>query len=400
LVNSKIEKIDKNGLCLGCGLCESICGSDNVKMELQKDGFYHPNVKNIDAEKEKIIQKVCPSINVVNDEPLNTESKIWGNIEELYSTYSTDDEIRTKGSSGGTISGIAASLLEHKIVDAVLQVGGDSDDYTRNTLRISQTRNDVLECASSRYAPALVFNKIIEFFESTEFNFAFVGKPCDISALKNLLEAYPQYQKRIKLTMAIVCAGLPSINATEKLISDFKPKLPIKGLVYRGNGWPGFFSFKDKEKNEYKMSYNDSWGHVLGKQIHFRCKICPDGIGLQADFAIGDAWETKDGYPDFTEKEGHSLLIVRTERGKNILKKIEGFNALEVKILEKDKLKLMQPYQYNRRTRAGARVLAYSLAKGVWFNFKNLNIKRNSLSISPKLSVREFIGTFKRSLKL
>ena len=38
--------------------------------------------------------------------------------------FSTDNEIRTKSSSGGFISGIAVYMLDNKLVDAVLHVGG------------------------------------------------------------------------------------------------------------------------------------------------------------------------------------------------------------------------------------------------------------------------------------
>jgi coenzyme F420 hydrogenase subunit beta len=396
---SYIDKIVEKDLCLGCGLCESISGSQNVKMNFDKNGFLYPKVKNYDKDSEEIIKKICPSTNVVNDIPFHDNDNIWGNIEELYSSFSTDVELRKKGSSGGTISAIASYLLESKTVDAVLQVGGDENDYTRNVLKISKNRNDVLSCASSRYAPALMFDKIIDILETSELKYCFIGKPCDISAIKNLLNVYPKYKDKIKLTIAIICAGLPSMKATEKLITNFEPTLPIKNLVYRGNGWPGFFSFKDAINSVYKMSYNDSWGNVLGKDIHTRCKICPDGIGLQADVAIGDAWETKDGYPDFKEKEGQSLLIVRTNIGKDVVNELKNKKLLEVSGLKAAQLQLMQPYQFNRRKKAGVRALAFMLVKGVFLNFKNLKLINNMFLVHPIELLKEFLGMFKRSLK-
>ena len=50
-----ITRIRDKGLCLGCGLCEAICGKDNVKMEIQPNGFVEPMVKRSTSEQEKII---------------------------------------------------------------------------------------------------------------------------------------------------------------------------------------------------------------------------------------------------------------------------------------------------------------------------------------------------------
>lgn len=396
---SIITQINKDNLCLGCGLCESVCGKESIEMKLFDDGFFHPEIKSINNKKEQIIKRICPGINIVNDLHFNKSESIWGKIEGLHTGKSTDIEIRTKGSSGGVISGLAIELLENKIVDAVLQVGGDSNDFKRNQLKISRNRADVLECASSRYAPALVFNTILEILNNSTDVFCFVGKPCDISALKNLIIEFPQYCKRFKLTIAIMCAGIPSFIGTKKIIDDFNAQPPINNLKYRGNGWPGHFSFSDKNGKVYQMSYNDSWGKVLGRYVHFRCKICPDGIGLQADIAVGDAWETKDRYPDFTEREGRSLIITRTVKGLTYLENAKKNQSVNFEPLDIKLLQYMQPYQYARRQRVGIRILAFSIIRRKILNFKELQLFYNTITVNPFSLAKEFVGTFKRLVK-
>ncbi|MDX3912681.1 MAG: Coenzyme F420 hydrogenase/dehydrogenase, beta subunit C-terminal domain [Pseudosphingobacterium sp.] len=394
-----IENIDKLGLCLGCGLCESVCGKENVEMRLGEDGFFHPNVKNNNIEKSRIIEQICPGTNIVNDIPFDKEESIWGHIEKLWAGFSTDNDIRTRGSSGGIASAIAIYLLENKIVDSILQVGGDVNDYERNSLKVSRSRQDVLNCASSRYAPALIFDKIFDILNSKGGeSFCFIGKPCDISALKNFLVAYPQFRHRFKLTISIVCAGLPSFQGTREIINEFQATAPVRNLVYRGNGWPGYFSFVDATEKTYKKTYNDSWGKTLNKHLKFRCKVCPDGIGIQADIAVGDAWETDDGYPDFSEKDGRSLVIARTRAGVEILNQAEVDSSIVLEDLEIKKIRIMQPYQFGRRTRVAARLMALKLVKGKALNFKNLKLFYNFRFVKKKTLIKEFIGTFKRLL--
>ena len=173
--------------------------------------------------------------------------------------------------------------------------------------------------------------------------------------------------------------------------------MPIRNLVYRGNGWPGYFSFMDKNGISYQKTYNDSWGKKLNRYLNFRCKICPDGIGLQADIAVGDAWETKNGYPDFSEKEGHSLIIARTAIGEKLLHDAIKDQAIVCNDLALDKIQMMQPYQFARRKRVAARVTALNIFKRrSVVNFKNLSIYKNIFQVSPIILLKEFIGTYKR----
>ncbi|WP_051350324.1 Coenzyme F420 hydrogenase/dehydrogenase, beta subunit C-terminal domain [Dyadobacter alkalitolerans] len=391
-------KVVKAGLCIGCGLCESISGRESVEMQVTPQGFHLPASKNNNSL-NTIISKVCPSILVDNQQNSDNVDGIWGKILGLYSGHSTDNEIRTKGSSGGIISAIAIHILENKMVDFVLQVGGDPSNHYNNKLKVSRSREDVLACAASRYAPASVFNDILNILESTSGTFCFIGKPCDVSALKNLVNLYPQYDSRLKLTIAIFCAGMPSFSATNDVINSFEgAEMPVTDLSYRGMGWPGYFSFKDATAKTYKMSYNDSWGKVLGKQIHFRCKICPDGIGLQADIAVGDAWETKSGYPDFQEREGESLVLLRSEKAVEIFNLIAASNEVVRKELQTGVIEKMQPFQYYRRKHVGARIIAVKIARFWNIRFINLNLWRNMISASPTVIVRECLGTLKRLL--
>lgn len=391
-----IQQLDAYGLCLGCGLCESICGSEQVRMELGSDGFFHPQVKCVDPQKEAIISRICPGLNIVNDLIFTSKERVWGKMEALYAGYASDTETRTKGSSGGVVSALAIHALEANIVDAVLQVGGDRLDYERNTLHISKTRADVLGCASSRYAPATIFSKILEILASNEDSYCFIGKPCDISALKNFLKEYPQFNHRFKLKVAILCAGMPSFKGTQSIIEKYGAAPPVSDLAYRGNGWPGFFSFTDSKGKQYQQSYNDSWGKTLNQHLHFRCKLCPEGIGIQADIAVGDAWETTDGYPDFTEKEGQSLVIVRTEEGKAFLQQAQEQGSVWLQALHPDKIKLMQPFQYHRRLRAASRRLAFFIGSGKSLNFKKLQLFKTFLLADKWLLLKDFRGTLRR----
>ena len=60
-----LETIVTHGLCIGCGLCESLAGSESVEMGVTSYGQMRPHVK--EALDEPVIEQirvVCPGIAV------------------------------------------------------------------------------------------------------------------------------------------------------------------------------------------------------------------------------------------------------------------------------------------------------------------------------------------------
>lgn len=390
-----VHDIIKNGLCLGCGLCEAIAGRENCEMKISEEGFYRPVFKSaLTKENNKKIVECCPGIHVEGDK----HSGVWGNTLSVTESWSSNAMLRKKSATGGVISSLAIFLLETKRVDAILQVGVRKDSWLYNELLISKTKEDVVRNAQSRYAPALVFDKIKQILDETGDTFCFIGKPCDIAGLKNFLKINPQYAKRVKYTLAIFCAGIPSYNATKKLVSQANLKEEPIFLKYRGDGWPGEFEARWHTGQSIKISYNDSWGKVLGRTLSIRCKICPDGIGMLADISTGDSWNTKNGYPDFTEAEGRNFCFVRTKGGSEIYDEATRSGYITSRKLDVALIQDMHRYQYTRRILAGWRIAAIQfLTKGV-LNFRGLGL----LNLMPKLNIlkglKEFVGALKRAL--
>ena len=391
-----IDKITKKHFCIGCGMCASVLGANKCKMVLEKDGFYIPSVKtNISRKESQLISRLCPGIHVEG----NKQSGVWGSMLAIEESWSADPTIRFKAASGGVVTSIALYLLESHAVDAVLQVGVDEDSYLYNKLKISRTREDIIINAQSRYAPALVFNEINKIFDASDEKYAFIGKPCDIAAMKNFLTEFPECNDRIKTFISIFCAGMPSYNASIKTWQmSGKTEEPFS-LKYRGDGWPGNFCAKWKDGTDFQLTYNDSWGKVLGRHIGFRCKICPDGIGMLADIAVGDSWSTKNGYPDFTESEGRCFVMVRTKNGNDIMEMAEKNGFIIRNSLDINKIAQMQTYQYNRRKLEGWRLVPVQLFSGFMLKFKGLHIFRQALTANFLVGIKNMYGTAKRIVK-
>ena len=396
---AKISKITKNNLCLGCGLCESVY-KEKCRMYLSEKGFYQPGfTEPLTAKEERQLGKICPGIKIHNTNA-NARS-IWGGVLQVSNGWASDPKIRQLSSSGGVTSALAIYLLESGKVDAVLHVGVGGENFLHNRLHVSRSREDVLTRNASRYAPAAVFNHILEIFESNkDETYVFIGKPCDIAGLQNLLREYPQYACRVKYYLAIFCAGMPSYNASQKAIDSFNKCATPTSLRYRGDGWPGYFTVSFDDGTTSRMTYNESWGKILGKQIGFRCKICPDGIGLLADISSGDAWNTSNGYPDFTEADGRNFCFIRSQRGVQLFREAEQAGYIQTELLDINDVKNMQRYQFERRHFVGWRIVAVQLLTGNFLNYKGLGYYRTAIKANYYRGLREMAGTLKRFWKL
>lgn len=384
------NKIKNNNFCLGCGLCASFIDNGKCRMEITKQGFYNPQIE--DNTDDTIVKELCPGIKVHS----HKHKGLWGKVIDTFEGWSSDSEIRHKAASGGVVTSLAIYLLESKTVDAILQVGVKDGDYLYNELKISRSRQDVIKCAQSRYAPALTLSNIKQILDASKDTYAFIGKPCDIAGIRNLVDVYPQYKERILLLISIFCAGMPSYNATEKAWRISGKEEPPVSLKYRGDGWPGFFKAVWQDGSEYKLSYNESWGKILGRDILFRCKICPDGIGLLADIAVGDSWNTKNGYPDFTESEGRCFVFIRSDKGREVFSYARRSGYIEAKQLELDKIRYMQPYQYQKRKMIGWRILPIHLLSFGLLDFKGFGMYRRIAHTNVLKGIKVAKGTITR----
>lgn len=396
---SPVQQVVANGLCAGCGLCANIGGGGTASMQLGKAGFFRPLVASQwQAAQEATFRSVCPGLLVQHPTSTAVASHpIWGPLVEVRAGHALDAEVRHQGSSGGGISALAIWLLESQQVDFVAQIAVSATDPLRNELQLSRSRADVLRAAGSRYAPSAPLEHLHSLLNLGQ-RFAFVGKPCDVAALRNYALHDPRVNQRLVCALSFMCAGVPSLHGTHELLAKLGTSAnQLKSFRYRGDGWPGKARAVTHDGQVLETDYNNSWGTVLNKHLQFRCKICPDGTGEFADIVCADAWYGKDGYPDFTERDGRSLILSRSAAGEALLRGAMQAGAIAAEPLPVAEIARMQPYQVNRKQMVLARLLGTRLALGTAPRYKRLGLWRAALS-APKLEwLRNAWGTYKRA---
>jgi coenzyme F420 hydrogenase subunit beta len=218
------------------------------------------------------------------------------------------------------LSATLCFLIEANGVDGVVQIGASENNPICNETTISTSYAQIADAAGSRYAPSSPLASI-ETLRGNGKRYAFVGKPCDIAALRALIELDPEYKDTFPYLLSFFCAGVPSLKGGEEVVRQLGVDLrSVVSFRYRGNGWPGRATATLEDGGARSMSYHDSWGGILSNYVQHRCKICVDGTGDAADIVFADAWESDErGYPIFEERDGKSLILVRTPKGQEVL---------------------------------------------------------------------------------
>lgn len=399
---SSITELVSKRLCLGCGACLPACSKDNLELfDVFSEGI-RPVIKNPEACGDcSDCLKVCPGLEtdfrlgVTDEGPFGKKAIAeWGPILEIWEGHASDPEIRFKASSGGALSALALYCLEKAGMHGVLQTAQDSEDPMRNRTRLSRTRETVLSSTGSRYSPASVCNGL-SLIESAPGPCAFIGKPSEIAALRKSQAQRPALDAKVGVAMTFFCAETPPTQATHSLMERLGVKTGEKlvNLTYRGNGWPGHFApfCEGESEPRGKRTYQESWAYLQSFRP-WSTHIWPDGGGELADISCGDPWyEQPDG-----KNPGSSLVVVRTEKGKELIKGAIEAGYIELTPAELWKLEKSQDNLLKKKGATWGRVTSMKLAGMSAPKFKNAHTKKCWNSLSFKEKTGSTLGTFKR----
>lgn len=396
MTSPTLKRVLAGDLCSGCGLCAGVSGGA-ITMEESTRGFNRPvQYAPVSTDAERKIAEGCPGSAVAGWQQKEDGDPYWGPYRSISTGNSTDPKLRYTASSGGMISALLIHALEADLVDEVIQIGA-TDDPTRTAVRRSRSGKEVGLSAGSRYAPSSPLAFIDALLEE-EKRFAFVGKPCDCSALRQLGKLDERVARRFPLVLSFFCGGIPSHRGTDEILRDLGvAKADLSGFRYRGDGWPGYATAMRHDGSSERMSYADSWGGRLSKHVQFRCKICPDAVGGVADVACADAWYgDESGYPKFEETEGRSLVIARTSAGSALLDSALSSGRVELQPCPLRDIDLMQPSQARRKRLIASRIAALAVTLQPWPDYRGVAVAAAARKAGVGETLKSFLGMGRR----
>lgn len=352
MINGGVEELKKmvldRELCTSCGACVNLCPYiDMVKGKAVITEFC--------GLKEGKCYAFCPRTHV--DVAL-LDQKIFGACREeqalgynrsILKAKARDPEIASAAQYGGVVSALVAYALESGEIDAA--VLAKSYDGINPQPVVARNREEVLECARSKYLACPTVSNVVEAVKQEKGKIGFVGTPCQVTAIRKMQTSDLNTEaNRIKLIIGLFCTWAFSPAASgfikdkvgkEKIVKLDVPPPPANIFVVQA------------ESKKFEFSLNE-----LRKFIMPSCNVCFDMTNEFADISVG----TVEG------EERWNTVIARTNEGVKLLQDAINAEILETKTLEKERLAHLCEAALTRKKRVLSEIES---GKAAYLNIKD-----------------------------
>ncbi len=363
---NELDEVVSSGRCIGCGMCSIPLSfaetTSKVDLVWSKDEeIWVPTIASSDAA--SLEQRVCPGAKVdmkaLSQDVFGEQPKdgFVGVTKSIQAGYATDETVRKFAASGGVTTVLLQSWLNEDIIDFAYCTAGLDPHNGKG--QIARNSDDLRNSAGSHYHPVNFGAALDELAESNE-RFAFVGLPCEVSAMRSVMAYRDDIAQRCVAIIGLFCGGINRYSGIGHYLSNFGVEAEnVEEIDYRDGVWPGQLALKQKNSSQIqripRIRGNSRW-NILRYMVSFqgywmlpRCRICPDQISDFADIAVGDPHLTR-----FKEKEsaGYSAVIARTDTGEQLLQKAVADGIICSEKLSRDELVASQGYTLENRRHA------------------------------------------------
>ena len=317
--------------CTGCGACKAICPVNAIDYQLTENGFFEASVNLDKCVNCGLCQKVCYKY-VSTD--LMGKSIFEGTA---VSARSSSKEIVHSCTSGGVAYEIARWGIDNHYT-----VAGTIYDYKTNQAKMSlaTTLQEIELFKGSKYLQSKSDEAIKQLIEKAksepESKFIAFGTPCQILGIRRAFEV--SKLKNELILVDLFCHGVPSYLTWKSYLKE-RGYSDLKNVQFRSTKLPWHFFGLELENSEGKHellpSARSSFYQLFFENIglHNSCSNCMVRKEMSsADIRLGDYW----GRKYRKNFDGISACVAATEKGFEILKKLQSIGVLS--ILDQEKI--------------------------------------------------------------
>ena len=309
--------ISEKGQCCGCTACANVCAHNAITMEPDTFGFLYPKVDESKCIDCGSCEKVC-QFNDNYDKSLNLTKP------DVYGARHKDMNEVMKSRSGAAFVSISDYIIER----GGIIYGAGYKDHFRVAHKRATTKEERDEFRGSKYVQSDLtggFHRVKEDLENG-LTVLFSGTGCQCAGLN----AYIGGKLRDNLILVdIVCHGVPGPYMWRDYIAYLENKYndTIVSVNFRDKGKFGWKAHKETFK--FKNGYN-SLTFTMGfyQKIAFRpscgkCHFC--NTTRPSDITLADFWDKGHHFPEINKDDkGESLLLINTEKGREIFDAVKG----------------------------------------------------------------------------
>jgi len=325
-----IKLITANDLCISCGSCTQVCPHQNIHLIYNiKRWKWEAEIKSKDlcsrCDGKKNCLSVCPSFDVDYITLARShENHMLGQIKNVYNGYSKNDRRRFHSSSGGFIRDMGQSLFDGREIDGIISI------FHKYGLEyMPDIVTDVSYMPNSIYHN-INYEKAVNLLKTYNGRYLIIGLPCQIASIKLLTNKnnFHFLREKIYATVSLICGY--SFDRCNVAAFAYYNKFNVDNITYRENGRYRKTRLNNKEASLlFPVKSPKNFKEKLNNMVFFDhflaqtgCLYCVDHIGYCADIVVGDAWQKRYSQDII----GTNLIISRSEKGEEIIKKINGFH--------------------------------------------------------------------------
>lgn len=340
--------LDSKRDCCGCTACESICGVGAITMGTDKEGFLYPQIDLSRCVNCDLCEKVCPVI-------YRDSTSIQQSERSIFALCHKDLNRRKLSSSGGVFS----AVIEFCISNGGVVYGAVYNNSFEVVHKVFCDEDSAKAIRGSKYVQSNIHGvyKEIQSHLNQGKMVVFSGTPCQVEGLVCFLRK--PYDNLI--TVDLLCHGVPSpkifreyVKIVQKYSFGRLSRIYMKDKTF---GWENsmlrlHFSTGRTEINSILSTlwHKIFYSHTVNRPICAKCRWT--NLHRPGDISIGDYWGIDKIHHNFQTNDGVSLLLVNTDKGHELWRKIKG----EFDFIESNEEDCLQPVLCNPTEEAKDRV--------------------------------------------
>ena len=244
----------------------------------------------------------------------------WNNPIETWAAWRKDKAARAMSASGG----LAAVISEQWINEGGVVYGAAFvKPFEFRHIRCSSIE-ELQRLKGSKYVQSSI-NGIHEKIEEDLKNgrkVLFTGTPCQVAGI---CTRFKQYKSQL-YCIDIICHGTPTVQTLRDSISPTVFELEFDRVEFRKNNQFQFVLKKNDEAVWSRALTHDLYLKGFFKAIFYRdcCYKCSFArVERISDLTLGDFWGIDQNAVSTSAEEGISLVLVNTEKGKELLDSVK-----------------------------------------------------------------------------
>jgi len=328
------EVIDK-GLCTLCGACIGDC---------PYTVFYRGKIRMLDFcnREEGHCYEYCPrtftGLDAINSKLFGVpfSGAEIGTVKEVFMARSTDAKVRSVAQYGGTVTSLLLLALESGLVDAAITTKTGEDKLPAAS--VARSAAEVMAGVGSSYMAYPVLEALNRMPKDSTDKLGIVVTPCQAIALAKMRLDPPTQRANLdnlRLSIGLFCTWALEYGRFYEFLKNNVDLAKVKKFDIPPPPANRFDVYMGKEVKSFPLD-------EVRKYRMPTCAYCLDMTAEFTDISVGSV----EGV------EGWNTVIVRTQRGMDLIAEAKKKGKLDIKDLPDQSLSHLKEASFNKKARA------------------------------------------------